>query len=98
MGRRYWKRQQPPNPPGRHDDPADFDAFWRKSLHDGWIEGTTFAPKSVNLRSASFPPSAASDEKSIEINFRRDPCIYDGQFSNNGWLQELPNPMSKMTW
>jgi MoCo/4Fe-4S cofactor protein with predicted Tat translocation signal len=85
----YWKKQHAG---------ADFDAFWRKSLHDGWIEGTTFAPKSVNLRSASFPPSAASDEKSIEINFRRDPCIYDGQFSNNGWLQELPNPMSKMTW
>jgi molybdopterin-containing oxidoreductase family iron-sulfur binding subunit len=85
----YWKKQHAG---------SDFDAFWRKSLHDGWIEGTTFAPKSVNLRSASFPSSRVSDEKSIEINFRRDPCIYDGQFSNNGWLQELPNPMSKMTW
>ncbi len=34
----------------------------------------------------------------IEINFRRDPSIYDGRFSNNGWLQELPKPMTKMTW
>src|SRR5207247_3253514 len=34
----------------------------------------------------------------IELNFRRDPSIYDGQFANNGWLQELPKPLSKMTW
>ena len=85
----YWKKQR---------SGADFDAFWRKSLHDGWIEGTTFAPKSVSLKSAAFPRSPLSDEKAIEINFRRDPCVYDGCFSNNGWLQELPKPMSKMTW
>ncbi len=85
----YWRKQH---------TGADFDTFWRKSLHDGWIEGTTFTPKSVSLKSAAFPPSASSDGKSIEINFRRDPCIYDGCFANNGWLQELPKPMSKMTW
>jgi len=85
----YWRKQHPG---------ADFDSFWRKSLHDGWIAGTTFTPKSVNLKPALFPPSPVSDEKSIEINFRRDPSIYDGRFSNNGWLQELPKPMSKMTW
>ncbi len=85
----YWKKQH---------SGADFDAFWRKSLHDGWIEGSTFAPKSVTLKSTVFPPSPVSDDKSTEINFRRDPCVYDGCFSNNGWLQELPKPMSKMTW
>jgi len=85
----YWRKQHPG---------ADFDAFWRKSLHDGWIAGTTFTPKSVSLKSTTFPPSAVSDGKSIEINFRRDPCVYDGCFSNNGWLQELPKPMSKLTW
>jgi molybdopterin-containing oxidoreductase family iron-sulfur binding subunit len=85
----YWKKQHPG---------ADFDAFWRKSLHDGWIDGTTFALKSVSLKSAAFTPSPVNDAKAIEINFRRDPCVYDGCFSNNGWLQELPKPMSKMTW
>jgi len=85
----YWQKQHPG---------ADFDVFWRKSLHDGWIAGTTFTPKSVSLKSAAFPPTPVSDEKSIEINFRRDPCVYDGCFSNNGWLQELPKPMSKLTW
>jgi molybdopterin-containing oxidoreductase family iron-sulfur binding subunit len=78
---------------------ADFDMWWRKSLHDGWIDGSSYSPKPLNSR--------LPDEKSTlatllvtgtEINFRRDPSIYDGQFSNNGWLQELPKPMSKMTW
>src|SRR5271163_4079493 len=85
----YWQKQHPG---------ADFEAFWRKSLHDGWIEGTAFTPKAVALKSANFPVPPIGDAQSIEINFRRDPCVYDGCFSNNGWLQELPKPMSKMTW
>ncbi len=85
----YWKKQHPG---------VDFDTFWRKSLHDGWMEGTTYQPKSVSLKSEAFPSSQAGDPKAVEINFRRDPCVYDGCFSNNGWLQELPKPMSKMTW
>ncbi len=34
----------------------------------------------------------------MEVNFRRDPTIYDGRFANNGWLQELPKPVTKLTW
>ena len=50
-------------------------------------------------KTASFAhPSPALTQKAIEINFRRDPSVYDGQFSNNGWLQELPKPMNKLTW
>jgi MoCo/4Fe-4S cofactor protein with predicted Tat translocation signal len=86
--RAYWQKQH---------SGADFEAFWRKSLHDGWIEGTAYAPKSVSAK-ANIPAEAAADQKSFEINFRRDPSVYDGQFSNNGWLQELPKPMTKLTW
>jgi MoCo/4Fe-4S cofactor protein with predicted Tat translocation signal len=86
--RAYWQKQH---------SGADFEAFWRKSLHDGWIEGTAYAPKSVSAK-ANIPAEAAADQKSLEINFRRDPSVYDGQFSNNGWLQELPKPMTKLTW
>jgi MoCo/4Fe-4S cofactor protein with predicted Tat translocation signal len=90
----YWK--------AKHTG-ADFDMWWRKSLHDGWIDGTTSQPKQIALKATSFPAAAVSatavfDQGATEINFRRDPCIYDGQFANNGWLQELPKPMSKMTW
>ena len=88
--RAYWQKQH---------SGGDFEQFWRKSLHDGWIEGTAFAPKSVTAKSAASPAeSKASDPNAIELNIRRDPTIYDGQFSNNGWLQELPKPMSKLTW
>jgi MoCo/4Fe-4S cofactor protein with predicted Tat translocation signal len=84
----YWKRQHAG---------ADFDFFWRKSLHDGWIEGTAFTPRQVASK-GNIPSASSFDSSSLEINFRRDPSIYDGSFSNNGWLQELPKPMTKMTW
>ena len=85
---------------------ADFDAFWRKSLHDGWIEGTSFSSKGVSLDPAYQATSKRPEPmlytllvpRDIEINFRRDPSIYDGRFSNNGWLQELPKPLTKLTW
>jgi len=51
------------------------------------------------LKSASAPTgSVPFPLNAIELNIRRDPTIYDGQFSNNGWLQELPKPMTKLTW
>ena len=37
-------------------------------------------------------------QTSLEITFRPDPTILDGRFANNGWLQELPKPLSKLTW
>jgi molybdopterin-containing oxidoreductase family iron-sulfur binding subunit len=87
--RAYWQKQHAG---------ADFEAFWRKSLHDGWVEGTAYGPKSVTAKPAPSAPTNAADANSLEINFRRDPSIYDGQFANNGWLQELPKPMTKLTW
>jgi MoCo/4Fe-4S cofactor protein with predicted Tat translocation signal len=93
LTRAYWQKQH---------SGADFEQFWRKSLHDGWIAGTTFGPK--DLRFTSVSPkigemqTIVGREPIIELNIRRDPTIYDGQFSNNGWLQELPKPMSKLTW
>jgi MoCo/4Fe-4S cofactor protein with predicted Tat translocation signal len=75
-----------------------FEPFWRKSLHDGWVENSTFSPKSVSAKSVPAASSPKSDPNAIELNIRRDPTIYDGQFSNNGWLQELPKPMNKLTW
>jgi len=85
----YWQKQH---------SGADFDAFWRKSLHDGFVAGTTYAPKTVALKAASFPASQPVSGGDYELNFRRDPSIYDGRFSNNGWLQELPKPLTKLTW
>ncbi len=82
----YWQKQHP----------ADFDAFWRKSLHDGWVEGTTLPTRSQAAKSGISWNAAPA--KGFELNFRHDPSIYDGRFANNGWLQELPKPMNKLTW
>jgi len=91
LTRAYWQKQH---------TGADFEQFWRKSLHDGWIEGTTFAAKQVPLSRQQFSELDVkpADPNSIELNIRRDSTIYDGQFANNGWLQELPKPMTKLTW
>ena len=40
----------------------------------------------------------ATTERGLEIIFRPDPTIWDGRFANNGWLQELPKPITKITW
>ena len=88
----YWQKQH---------TGGDFDAFWRKSLHDGWVEGTAYQPKGgggKKVGSASAPQAQPAQNGNYEINFRRDPSIYDGRFANNGWLQELPKPLTKLTW
>jgi MoCo/4Fe-4S cofactor protein with predicted Tat translocation signal len=90
--REYWK--------GQHTD-GDFETFWRKSVHDGLIEGSAWKPKTVALKtpeagfSVTRPAYKTSD---IDVNFRPDPTIWDGRFANNGWLQELPKPITKLTW
>ncbi len=76
----------------------EFEAWWRKTLNDGFMEGSAYTPKAVSLKVPSLPAAAAADANSLEVNLRRDPSVYDGQFANNGWLQELPKPMSKLTW
>jgi MoCo/4Fe-4S cofactor protein with predicted Tat translocation signal len=87
--RAFWQKQH---------SGADFEQFWRKSLHDGWIDGTTFVPKEFAVKAESYPAPRTSDYIGPVLSFRRDPTVYDGQFSNNGWLQELPKPMNKLTW
>jgi molybdopterin-containing oxidoreductase family iron-sulfur binding subunit len=86
--RAYWQKQHAGN---------DFDAFWRKSVHDGFVAGTAFAQKNVAMKGGNVP-ATQGEAGDIEINFRRDPSIYDGRFANNGWLQELPKPLTKLTW
>jgi len=76
---------------------GDFEIGWRKALHDGWIEGTAYSTGgSTQSARASVP--APSSKDSLEIIFRPDPSIYDGRWSNVGWLQELPKPITNLSW
>ena len=71
------------------------------SVHDGVVAG--YGASGENTGASN---EAAVREKPIqrklggtfEVNFRPDPTIYDGRFANNGWLQELPKPITKITW
>jgi MoCo/4Fe-4S cofactor protein with predicted Tat translocation signal len=102
--RDYWKTRY---------RAQNFELFWRTSLHDGIVAGTAFAPKSVKLKTvpnfvgaglkpAPTEPGTRDTEPEsrnfLEIIFAPDPTIFDGRFANNGWLQELPKPLTKLTW
>lgn len=76
----------------------DFENVWRKSLHDGVIAGTAYASKTVSLKADAFASASLPKSTGVEIVFAPDPTVYDGRFSNNGWLQELPKPLTKITW
>lgn len=82
--------------------PANFDEAWRRVVHDGIIPGTAAKEKSVTVKGDwSASVTAATPQTSggqFEIIFRPDPTVYDGRFANNGWLQELPKPLTKLTW
>ncbi len=80
--------------------PANFEDRWRKAVHDGFIPGTQAATKSVSLNAGLVSSMSApgTGEGDLEFTIVPDPCIYDGRFANNGWLQELPNPLNKVTW
>ncbi|HJW15048.1 MAG TPA: 4Fe-4S dicluster domain-containing protein, partial [Thermoanaerobaculia bacterium] len=88
--RDYWKNRLGP----------DFETGWRRALHDGVIAGTASTPRTVKLSAVSFQPSVRPPAAGtgLEIVFRPDPTLYDGRFANNGWLQELPKPITKLTW
>jgi molybdopterin-containing oxidoreductase family iron-sulfur binding subunit len=79
---------------------GDFEAGWRKALHAGWIEGTAFDKSAKASADVAFHGSlpAPSSKDAIEVIFRPDPNVYDGRWSNVGWLQELPKPVSNLSW
>ena len=77
-----------------------FEDNWRKAVHDGIIPNTAVATKTVTVNPAFLtqPEAKPAGAGPLEISILRDPCVYDGRFVNNGWLQELPNPLNKVTW
>ena len=79
---------------------ADFEAWWRRAVHDGVVPGTALPAKTPALREEAVTEKAEKRRLGgkFEVNFRPDPTIYDGRFANNGWLQELPKPITKLTW
>jgi len=84
--REYWR--------GKHS--GDFETWWRKVLNNGVMENTTAKPVSVTAKSTFPAPTSAGS--GLEICFRPDFHVGDGRYANSGWLQELPRPLTKVTW
>ena len=78
---------------------VEFRTFWFSALHDGVIRTdeqaeTPRAPRAPRL--AQIP--AEGPPEPFTVILRQNHFIGDGHFANNGWLQELPHPISKVTW
>lgn len=74
------------------------ETSWKRIVHDGFIAGTALPAKIVSLKTDWAGQAPAPVATGFEIVFRPDPNVYDGSFANNGWLQELPKPLTTMTW
>jgi molybdopterin-containing oxidoreductase family iron-sulfur binding subunit len=104
--RDFWRRQFDAKsttfgPLAKPDGGAfgSFEDFWRRIVHDGFIAGSAFAPVTPVLGAGAIgaaPAAVAAD--AIELTFRPCPNVFDGRFANNGWLQELPRPVTKIVW
>ncbi len=77
-----------------------FEKGWQMALYRGIIPGTARAPRTVALRGDWMAGAArpAASANGVELIFRLDPTVLDGRFANNGWLQELPKPLTKVSW
>ncbi len=87
--RDYWRRNGLNGP--------NFEKSWRQFVHDGVLKRpviTVSGAPAVSLDTLPQPTQSAD----WELVFRADPTIYDGRYANNGWLQELPKPLTKLTW
>ncbi len=86
--REHWKGQMT----------GDFEKAWRKALHDGVVEGSAPPPSTPALKTEWVSALKPAPAAGLEIVFRPDPNVLDGRLVNNGWLQELPKPLTRLTW
>jgi MoCo/4Fe-4S cofactor protein with predicted Tat translocation signal len=80
------------------------DEAWKKALHDGFVVGTASKPAAVSYNASALVPALANitlttpTKENLEVVFARDYSVDDGRWANNGWLVEVPDPVTKMTW
>jgi len=112
--RNYWKTQKITGDfemfwrTALHDGVVAGTTFQPKAVKlktlasSDWLTGSTSAPETRKPTPGSAPPETRNPEtkpgNSLEISFQPDPTLFDGRFANNGWLQELPKPLTKLTW
>jgi MoCo/4Fe-4S cofactor protein with predicted Tat translocation signal len=87
--REYWRQQT---------GDGGFETMWRQALQKGIVPNTTFPLRTPKLLSNFQIDNRPARSIEMETVFYPDPTVFDGRFANNGWLQELPKPLSRLTW
>jgi MoCo/4Fe-4S cofactor protein with predicted Tat translocation signal len=85
----YWTSQWPA---------ATRDNTWKKTLNDGVIAGTPAAEVKPTVDSKRIQAAPAVTASGIEVGFVASASTWDGRFSNNAWMQEAPDPITKLVW
>ena len=100
-------RDRPPHfPEGQRHADAGFEAAWRKFLHEGTSSAGAYPIEHPALKwdavaravVAARPGPGSLSASNMELVLERDAKVDDGRFANNGWLQELSNPITKLSW
>ncbi|HPA16546.1 MAG TPA: TAT-variant-translocated molybdopterin oxidoreductase [Verrucomicrobiae bacterium] len=85
----------------------DFDQAWTRFVHDGFTHvarPTNPTPGQFNAAAAAsaikghLPADSAPAQESLEVVLAADYRVDDGRYINNGWMQEFPDPITKLTW
>jgi MoCo/4Fe-4S cofactor protein with predicted Tat translocation signal len=85
--------------------PANFEVSWRRWLHDGVVAGSTAQTltnqpefSKIGQLIAGLGESPVPTSSQLELRLTLDRSVYDGRYSNNAWLQEVPDSVTKLTW
>ncbi len=76
---------------------GDITAAWQQFVHDGFLAGSASAPVYAAPKGFGAQLVRPVNPDEIEVTFYTG-NIDDGRYINNGWLQELPESMTKLTW
>jgi molybdopterin-containing oxidoreductase family iron-sulfur binding subunit len=81
---------------------AGSEADWKRFLFNGYLEGSAAKPANLPIDQLmaipKLPAARLPLKDSLEVVFYRDAKMDDGRYANNGWMQELPDPITKLTW
>ncbi|PKL89404.1 MAG: molybdopterin oxidoreductase [Ignavibacteriae bacterium HGW-Ignavibacteriae-2] len=81
------------------NSPVDFKSYWYNALHDGFVKVIPSAQIKYSFNQSSFDKISSTETTSeYLVQLQKSYFIGDGKFANNGWLQEIPHPVSKVAW